>query len=139
MTVCEVRGPKKGSLISFNKQMENCGFRHCRFGSNKKNGIFLYLTATIRATISRTIVAWETPTPTPEPLTGSGNIFSFRTLICSGVAFFVFLCRSVCGSGVAFFVCVSVFASFAPPLSRGALRSSSYLFLSTVQKGMYAY
>ena len=124
MTVCEVRGPEKGSLISFDKQMENCGFRHCRFGSNKKNGIFLYLTATIRATISRTIVAWETPTPTPEPLTGSGNIFSFRALICSGVAFFV---------------CVSVFASFAPPLSRGALRSSSYLFLSTVQKGMYAY
>ena len=114
MTVCEVREPVKGSLISFHKQIENCGFRHCRFGSNKKNGIFLYLTATIRATISCTIVAWKTPTPTPEPLTGSGNIFSFRALICSGVAFFV---------------CVNLFMSVAPPLSRGALRSLYYPFI----------
>tara|TARA_R110000823_G_scaffold46976_3_gene120232 strand:- start:83 stop:451 length:369 start_codon:yes stop_codon:yes gene_type:complete len=114
MTVCEVREPVKGSLISFDKQIENCGFRHCRFGSNKKNGIFLYLTATIRATISCTIVAWETPTPTPEPLTGSGNIFSFRALICSGVAFFVY---------------VNLFVSVAPPLSRGALRSLYYPFI----------
>lgn len=114
MTVCEVREPVKGSLISFDKQIENCGFRHCRFGSNKKNKIFLYLTATIRATISCTIVAWETPTPTPEPLTGSGNIFSFRALICSGVAFFVY---------------VNLFVSVAPPLSRGALRSLYYPFI----------
>ena len=114
MTVCEVREPVKGSLISFDKQIENCGFRHCRFGSNKKNGIFLYLTATIRATISCTIVAWETPTPKPEPLTGSGNIFSFRALICSGVAFFVY---------------VNLFVSVAPPLSRGALRSLYYPFI----------
>ena len=102
MQLCEVRGPDKGSLISFQKQIENCGFRHCRFGSNKKNKIFLYSTATIRATIFCTIVAWETPTPTPEPLTGSGNIFSFRALICSGVAFFYFLGGFVYVSGVAF-------------------------------------
>ena len=74
-----------GSLISFVKQLENCGFHHCRFGSNKKMRFFIF-DATIRATTSSTIVAWETQTPTPEPLTGSGNIFSFRALICSGVA-----------------------------------------------------
>ena len=77
-----------GSLISFVKQLENCGFHHCRFGSNKKIRFFIF-DATIRATTSSTIVAWETQTPTPEPLTGSGNIFSFRALICSGVAFCV--------------------------------------------------
>jgi hypothetical protein len=124
MQLCEVRGPVKGSLISFLKQMENCGFRHCRFGSNKKNKIFLYLTATIRATISCTIVAWETPTPTPGPLTGSSHMFSVRVSIVRVLHFFV---------------CLNLFLSFAPPLSRRALRSSCYLFISTVQKGMYAY
>jgi len=139
MQLCEVRGPVKGSLISFLKQMENCGFRHCRFGSNKKNKIFLYLTATIRATISRTIVAWETPTPTPEPLTGSGHMFSVRVSIVRVLHFFIF-CLGLCKIRVLrFFVCLNLFLSFAPPLSRRALRSSCYLFISTVQKGMYAY
>jgi hypothetical protein len=98
-----------GSLISFVKQLENCGFHDCRFGSNTKNKIFC---------IQQRQYAPVQPARLYSGNTRASNGFWSHFFVPPFDLFgcCIFLCSPVSGSGVAFCMCNVV--GFRPLLRR---------------------